>query len=64
MSKHDQELIRELRAQVKIAKEALTKIRFGCADADGVAEDALDRMWPHDDKQPLQGVVGHGTRRR
>lgn len=53
----------ELQKQVRIAREALTRIGSGnytesfCVT---IASEALDKLWALDEKQPLQGVVGHG----
>lgn len=54
----------ELQAALKIAREALERIKTGhCrSEPHRVAEDALDRMWPLERKQPLQGLVGHERR--
>ena len=59
MKNHSQRII-ELQKQVRIAREALEKIRHGSGCPERVAEDALERLWPLDRKQPLQGLVGHG----
>ena len=57
-----QERIIELQRQIKIAKEAISKIKNGCRDPEGVAADAEEKIWPLDRKQPLQGLVGHQRR--
>ena len=49
----------ELQRQLKLARDALTRIQAGCRDAEGVACTALYRMMPLEPKQPLQGLVGH-----
>lgn len=57
----DKARIIALQAQLRIARGALEKIRHGhsgCPERD--AENALDQMWKHDPKQPLQGLVKHG----
>jgi hypothetical protein len=54
----------ELQKSLKIAKEALERIRYGTTRAESVASEALDKMWKLDPKQPLQGIVGHAPRVR
>lgn len=49
----------ELQRQLKIARTALAMIGRGCRDPEGIANQAMDTMWPLDPKQPLQGLVGH-----
>lgn len=51
-----------LQQQVKVARDALKRIAAGSTRAEWIAEDALDDMWRLDDKQPLQGIVGHARR--
>lgn len=60
----DQSRIIELQRSLKIAREALERIKSGhCGSAPHrIAEDALDRIWPLEQKQPLQGLVGHERR--
>jgi hypothetical protein len=53
----------ELQKQLRLAKQALEKIKHGHTgryEASVIAEAALDEIWPLDRKQPLQGLVGHG----
>lgn len=63
MGKSDNRVV-SLQRQVKIARAALTKISLGCRDAEGVATEVIDEMWPLDKKQPLQGLVGHEKKSR
>lgn len=64
MSKRDQDRITELQRQVAIAKRALELIAHGHSrKPETTASDALDKMWPLDPKQQLQGLVGHDRRR-
>lgn len=50
----------ELQRSLKIARDALEKIRHGHSrNPEADAEQALEAMWPLDRKQPLQGLVGH-----
>lgn len=49
----------DLQKQLKIARDALSKIMCGCRDPDFVASRALDEIWGLDAKQPLQHLVGH-----
>lgn len=54
----------DLQKALKIARETLEKIKDGHSrNPERDAEDALDRMWPLDRKQPLQGLVGHDRRK-
>ena len=56
------ERIQDLQKQVKIAREALERIKHGHAGrrgAEQVAEDALDALLRLDKKQPLQTLMGH-----
>lgn len=50
----------ELQKSLKIAREALERIKCGTTRAEWIAEDALDRMWKLEPKQELQNLVGHG----
>lgn len=59
-----QQRIVELQRQLKIARGALGRIMSGCRDPEAVADNALTAMWPSDQKQPLQGLVGHERRTR
>lgn len=55
----------ELQRSLKIARDALTKIRHGhsrCPETD--AEAALDAMLPLEPKVQLQGLTGHERRQR
>jgi len=63
MSSKDKTRIAELQRQVRIAREALNKIKRYSGDPSRTAATAIEKMWPLDVKQPLQGVVGHGGRR-
>jgi hypothetical protein len=60
----EQTRIIELQKQVSIARGALLRISNGGNNPEVIAERALDKMWPLDLKQPLQGVVGHERRSR
>ena len=63
----DKKRIIELQRQVRIARTALELIRYGHCGSRGpetVAEEALDKLFPLDAKQPLQGLVGHSDRMR
>lgn len=53
----------ELQRQVRVARLALTRIVHGSRNAEAIASEALENMWPLDRKQPLQGVVGHDLSR-
>ncbi|WP_448952150.1 hypothetical protein [Labrys neptuniae] len=55
--------IMELQRQLKIARSALERIKYGVVDPQSVAEEALDKLFPLDPKQPLQGLCGHERRR-
>lgn len=53
-----------LQAQLKIAKQALKAIRHGqnlggYSNPEHIAAEALDRMWPLEKAQQIQGLVGH-----
>jgi hypothetical protein len=53
----------ELQRALKIARDALGKIRDGYSrDPQAEADDALYRMMPLENKRPLQGLVGHEPR--
>lgn len=55
----------ELQKALKIARDALERIRHGHArNPEATAETALDAMWPLERKQQLQGLVGHERRTR
>ena len=58
-----QERIIELQRQVKISKDALQRISSGCRNPESVAGDALYAMWPLEQKQGLQVLVGHEKRK-
>jgi hypothetical protein len=62
MSKHR---IVELQKSVRIAREALTKIKLTSYDGKTVAtaDEALTEMWKLESKQQLQGLLGHDGRR-
>jgi hypothetical protein len=49
----------ELQRSLRIAREALERIKAGTTRAEHVAEEALDQMWKLEPKQPLQVIVGH-----
>lgn len=57
------ERIINLQKQVRIARTALERIKYGTRHEEAVAETALDEMFKLDPKQPLQGLVGHEKRR-
>jgi len=59
-----QDRIIELQRQVKICRDALEAIRHGCRDPERVADEALYKLMPLDNKYQLQGVVGHARRNR
>jgi hypothetical protein len=52
----------ELQKSLKIAREALERIKCGTTRAHSIAEDALDKMWKLEPKQHLQGIVGHAPK--
>lgn len=59
------ERIIELQKALKIARNTLEKIRDRHSyNPEADADDALQRMWPLERKQPLQGLVGHERRPR
>lgn len=62
MSKVDKARVVELQRQVRIAREALEKIKDGDRDPYAAADEALYAMMPLDRKYPLQGLVGHATK--
>lgn len=64
MSAKDAGRIVELQRQIKIARDALTKIQCGCRDPESIADAALYAMLPMDVKRPLQALVGHEVKRR
>ncbi len=64
MSEKQQERIIELQRQVKVAREALERIKYAPNNAELLADLALENMRPLDPKQPLQGLVGHERRQR
>jgi len=56
----DKQRIIDLQKQVRIARAALNRIRYG-ADVDAIAEKALDDMMaldPPTKRAPLAGVLG------
>ena len=59
----DQDRIINLQAQVRHARKALERIRDGTRCPEAIAEAALDVMFNLDQKQPLQGLVGHERRK-
>jgi hypothetical protein len=61
MSERQQERIISLQRQVKVARDALLRIREGTRDPERVAAEAMDTMWGDDITQALQGLVGHGA---
>jgi len=63
MADKQQTRIVELQRQLKIARDALTRIQSGCRSAEVVADCALYDMMPLEPKQQLQGLVGHERRR-
>lgn len=65
MSAAEKTRIVELQRQLKIARDALTKIATGhSGNPQSTADDALYSMFPLDQKQPLQALVGHERRTR
>lgn len=54
----------ELQKSLKVAKRALEGIRDGYRNPEGLASDALDIMFRYEQKQKLQGLVGHERRHR
>lgn len=58
----DKTRIIDLQRQIKICREALTKISYGTRSPEAVAADALYRMFPLDPKQDLAGICGHDKR--
>lgn len=66
MADPKQQRIIDLQGQLRVAREALTKIKLTSHDglAINLAEAALDKMWPMETKQPLQHLVGHERRPR
>lgn len=60
----DKTRIIELQRQVRIARNALDRIKHGTNSPEGIATDALYEMMALDPKQPLQGLVGHERRPR
>lgn len=53
----------DLQRQLKIARAALDRIKYGVLNPQSVAEEALDKLFQLDPKQPLQGLCGHERRR-
>jgi len=52
----------ELQKSLRIAKQALEKIKHGHTgryDASVIAENALDEIFPLEKKQQMQGICGH-----
>lgn len=64
MADRQQERIISLQRQVKVARDALLRIREGARDPERLAAEAMDAMWGDDITQALQGLVGHGERTR
>lgn len=64
MADRQQERIISLQRQVKVARDALLRIREGTSNPERVAAEAMDAMWGDDITQALQGLVGHGERTR
>lgn len=54
-----QDRIVSLQRQLRIAREALTRIVSGSRDPEAIAGKALDEIWPLDRKQPHPIVAGH-----
>jgi len=52
----------ELQKSLKIAREALERIKYGTTRHQSIAEEALDKMWKLEPKQQLQGIVGHAPK--
>lgn len=56
----DKRRIVELQKSLKIARDALERIRHGHSrDPEITALQALEEMWKLEPKQQLQGLVGH-----
>lgn len=59
---NDKARIIELQKSLRTAKDALEKIAYGHAHSpQDAASSALDKIWRLEPKQPLQGIVGHGS---
>lgn len=54
-----QKRIVELQRSLRIARNALERIQAGRRNAESIAEEALEELFKLEQKQPLQGVVGH-----
>jgi hypothetical protein len=52
----------DLQKSLRIAREALDRIRHGASNPEVIAENALDYMWKLEPKQKLQILVGHERR--
>ena len=59
----DKTRIIELQRQNKLFRDALTRIKSGRSDPEGIAEETLYSSMTLDRKFPLQGVVGHERRK-
>lgn len=60
----DKQRIIDLQKSLRIAREALERIKYGTTRAEAIAEEALDKMWKLEPKQQLQVLVGHERRPR
>lgn len=61
----DKQRIVELQKSLRIARTCLEKIYYGHSHhPHRDAEAALEQIWKLDQKQPLQGLVGHERRPR
>lgn len=64
MADPKQKRIIDLQRQLRVAREALARIKLLSHDGRiiGIADQALEQMWPLEPKQPLQHLVGHERR--
>lgn len=58
----DKTRIIELQRCLRIARQALERIKGGQSDPAAAADQALYEMMPLEPKQPLQGICGHARR--
>jgi hypothetical protein len=60
-----QDRIIDMQKALKIAREALEKIKYGHSRIESakLAENALDEMWRLSAKQPMQALCGHERRK-
>jgi len=55
-----QRRIVELQRSLRIARNALERIQAGRRNAENIAAEALEELFKLEQKQPLQGIMGHG----